>query len=86
MEDESHGLGHNLELSAPGMQDSYATAAVHSDVLGREITAVQISLNQFASQLPEGSFRDGMTRVMAHYDRHGLPGWECVDITRNSGL
>jgi hypothetical protein len=35
---------------------------------------VQIPLDQFASQLPEGPFRDGMTRMMAHYDRHGLPG------------
>jgi hypothetical protein len=31
-------------------------------------------LDEFASQLPEGSFRDGMRRMMAHYDRHGLPG------------
>jgi hypothetical protein len=24
--------------------------------------------------MPEGAFRDGMTRMLAHYDRHGLPG------------
>jgi uncharacterized protein YbjT (DUF2867 family) len=63
-----------FELCAPGMQDSHDTAAILSEVLGRPITAVQIPLDQFASQLPEGPFRDGMTRMMAHYDRHGLPG------------
>jgi uncharacterized protein YbjT (DUF2867 family) len=63
-----------FELSAPGMQDSHQTAEIISEVLGRTISAVQIPLDQFASQLPEGPFRDGMTRMMAHYDKHGLPG------------
>lgn len=67
-----------FELCAPGMQDSYDTAAILSEVLGRPITAVQIPLEQFASQLPEGQFRDGMTRMMAHYDSHGLPGGNAV--------
>ncbi len=63
-----------FELCAPGLLDSYDTAAILSEVLGRPITAVQIPLDEFASQLPEGPFRDGMRRMMAHYDRHGLPG------------
>lgn len=63
-----------FELCAPGMEDSHDTAAILSEVLGRPITAVQIPLDQFASRLPDGSFRDGMRRMMAHYDRHGLPG------------
>ncbi len=42
--------------------------------LGRPISAVQIPLEQFASQLPEGPFRAGMSRMMTHYDPHGLPG------------
>jgi uncharacterized protein YbjT (DUF2867 family) len=67
----SHGT---FELSAPGMQDTYQTAEVIGEVLGRPITAVQLPLDQFASKLPEGPFRDGMTRMMAHYDKHGLPG------------
>ena len=37
-----------FELCAPGMQDTYETAAVISEVLGRPITAVQIPLEQFA--------------------------------------
>ena len=69
-----------FELCAPGMQDSYETAAILTEVLGRMITAVQIPLDQFASQLPEGPFRDGMTRMMAHYDRHGLPGGNAVTL------
>jgi uncharacterized protein YbjT (DUF2867 family) len=63
-----------FELSAAGMQDTYETAEIVSEVLGRTVTAVQIPLDQFASQLPEGHFRDGMRRMMAHYDKHGLPG------------
>jgi uncharacterized protein YbjT (DUF2867 family) len=63
-----------FELSAAGMQDTYETAEIISEVLGRTVTAAQIPLDQFASQLPEGSFRDGMRRMMAHYDKHGLPG------------
>jgi uncharacterized protein YbjT (DUF2867 family) len=63
-----------FELSAPGMQDTNQTAEIVSEVLGRTVTAVQIPLEQFASQLPEGHFRDGMRRMMAHYDEHGLPG------------
>ena len=63
-----------FELCAPGMLDSYETAAILSEVLGRPIAAVQIPLDEFASTLPEGPFRDGMRRMMAHYHRHGLPG------------
>jgi uncharacterized protein YbjT (DUF2867 family) len=63
-----------FELSAPGMQNGYQAAEILSEVLGRPIAAVLIPLDQFAAQLPEGPFRDGMTRMMAHYDRHGLPG------------
>lgn len=63
-----------FELCAPGMQDTHETAAILSEVLGRPIAAVQTPLDQYAARLPEGSFRDGMTRMMAHYDRHGLPG------------
>jgi len=63
-----------FELCAPGMLDSYETAAILSEVLGRPITAVEMPLDQFASLLPEGPLREGMTRMMSHYDRHGLPG------------
>jgi uncharacterized protein YbjT (DUF2867 family) len=63
-----------FELCAPGMEDSYQTAKLISEVLGRPITVMQIPLDRFAAQLPEGAFRDGMARMMAHYDRHGLPG------------
>jgi len=63
-----------FELCAPGMQDSHETAEIIGEVLGRPITAAQIPLDQFAAQLPEGPFRDGMRRMMAHYDKHGLPG------------
>jgi uncharacterized protein YbjT (DUF2867 family) len=67
-----------FELCAPGLMDGHDTAAVIGDVLGRQITAVQIPFDQFALQLPEGPQRDGMRRMMAHYDRHGLPGGNAV--------
>jgi uncharacterized protein YbjT (DUF2867 family) len=63
-----------FELSAPGMQDGHEIAEIIGEVLGRPIAAVQIPLDQFAANLPEGPFRDGMTRMMAYYDKHGLPG------------
>ncbi len=63
-----------FELCAPGMQDTYDTAAILSEVLGRRISAAQVPLDEFAARLPEGPFRDGMVRMMAHYDRCGLPG------------
>ncbi|MBV8787481.1 MAG: hypothetical protein JOZ00_12425 [Mycobacterium sp.] len=56
------------------MQDTHEIAALLSEVLGRQIAAVEITLDEFASRLPEGPFRDGMTRMMAHYNGHGLPG------------
>ena len=69
-----------FELCAPGMQDTHEAAAILSEVLGRPISAVQMPLDEFAARLPEGSFRDGMTRMMAHYDRHGLPGGNAVTL------
>ena len=63
-----------FELCAPGMEDSYETAEMLSEVLRRPVAAVQIPLDRYASQLPEGSFRYGMRRMMDHYDKHGLPG------------
>jgi uncharacterized protein YbjT (DUF2867 family) len=63
-----------FELSAPGNFDSYEAAEILSEVLGRPITASRLPPEQFTSKMPEGPFRDGMTRMMAHYDRHGLPG------------
>ena len=63
-----------FELCARGMEDSYETAEMLSEILGRPIAAVQIPLDEYAAQLPEGAFRDGMRRMMDHYDKHGLPG------------
>jgi uncharacterized protein YbjT (DUF2867 family) len=63
-----------FELSTPGNFDSYEAADILSEVLGRPITASRLPAEQFTSKMPEGPFRDGMTRMLAHYDRHGLPG------------
>lgn len=68
-------LGHGtFELCAAGMPDGLETAAIVSEVLGRRVEAQQVSREQFASQLPAGPARDGLLRMLAHYDGHGLPG------------
>lgn len=63
-----------FELCAPGLVDRNQMAAMISGVLGRTVEAGETPLQEFASTLPEGPVRDGMTRMMAHYDRHGFPG------------
>ena len=71
--DRPHLSYGTFELCAPGNFDSYQTADILSDVIGRPITASQLPADEFTARMPEGSFRDGMTRMLAHYDRHGLP-------------
>jgi uncharacterized protein YbjT (DUF2867 family) len=63
-----------FELCATGMADGNQIAALISEELGRQIEAHQISREQFATQLPDGPMREGLTRMLAHYDEHGLPG------------
>jgi uncharacterized protein YbjT (DUF2867 family) len=63
-----------FELCAPGLVDRVEMAAMVSDVLGRPVSAAVTPLGEFASALPEGPQRDGLTRMMAHYDRHGFAG------------
>jgi uncharacterized protein YbjT (DUF2867 family) len=67
----SHGT---FELCAPGLVDRVEMAAMLSDVLGRQVNAAEVPLHEFASRVPEGPVRDGMTRMLAHYDRHGFAG------------
>lgn len=60
--------------------DSHDTAAILTEVFGRPITAVQIPFDLLASRLPECPFRDGMRRMMAHYDRYGLPRQQSTGV------
>lgn len=62
------------ELCAPGTPDGRETAAVAGEVLDRRVEAQQVPATQFASQLPAGPARDGLARMLAHYDRYGLAG------------
>jgi uncharacterized protein YbjT (DUF2867 family) len=63
-----------FELCAPGMADGVQLAAMISEELGRRIEPYQVDREQFSSQLPAGPMRDGLNRMLAHYDRYGLPG------------
>lgn len=70
-----------FELCAPGMLDTREAAAIASEIVGRPIAAVQIPLDRFASQFPEGPNRTSMVHMMRHYDRIGLPAatpWFCA--------
>jgi len=67
----SHGT---FELCSPGMVDRVQLAAMIGEELGQTIDAERIPLAEWASRLPEGYLRDGLTRMMAHYDEHGFPG------------
>ena len=62
-----------FELCAPGLVDRVQMAGMVSDVLGRPVAAAVTPLHEFASTLPEGPRRDGLTRMMA-YDQHGFAG------------
>lgn len=63
-----------FELCAPGLVDRVEMAAMLSEVLGRRVTAEQVSLEEFASRVPQGPVRDGLTRMLAHYDGYGFAG------------
>jgi nucleoside-diphosphate-sugar epimerase len=63
-----------FELCAPGMVDRVQMAAMISEEIGRRIEAQETPRSQWASRLPEGPIREGLTRMMAHYDEHGFPG------------
>lgn len=69
-----------FELSAPGMVDRVEMAEMASKALGRTIEAGEISPGEWASNspMPEGPLRDGLARMMAHYDEHGFPGGDAL--------
>lgn len=65
-----------FELSAPGMVDRVEMAEMASEALGRTVEADELSPQEWASNsgMPEGPLRDGLLRMMTHYDEHGFPG------------
>ena len=65
-----------FELAAPGMVDRVEMAEMASEALGRTVEADELSPQEWASGsgMPEGSLRDGLVQMMAHYDEHGFPG------------
>ena len=65
-----------FELCAPGMLDRVELTQIMSEVLGRTITPVEITFDEWVRQahIPEGPFRDGMERMFADYGQYGFPG------------
>ncbi len=65
-----------FELCAPGMVDRIELTCIMSDVIGRTITAREITFDQWVAQahISEGPFRDGMQRMYADYAQYGFPG------------
>ena len=65
-----------FELCAPGMLDRVELTQIMSEVLGRTITPVEISFDEWVKQahIPEGPLRDGLQRMYANYGQYGFPG------------
>jgi uncharacterized protein YbjT (DUF2867 family) len=63
-----------FQLCAPGLLDLRQVAAIASTALDRRVDAATASPDQFLSMMPEGYARDGIHRMLAHYDSYGLPG------------
>ena len=65
-----------FELAAPGMVDRGEMAEMAGAALGRTVEAGELSPGDWASSsgMPERPLRDGLVRMMKHYDEHGFPG------------
>ena len=63
-----------FELCAPGLLDLTEIAAIATSAFGRQVDAGETSAEQVASWLPPDRLRDGIRRMIAHYDHYGLPG------------
>lgn len=64
-----------FELSAPGMPDGARLAAMIGEALGRPVEPYEVPREEFAAaQAPDGRLREGLLRMLAHYETHGLPG------------
>lgn len=63
-----------FELSSPGMIDRVQMAALISDVTGRPVKPGAIPRAAWAQQLSPGPVKDGLMRMMEHYDRYGFHG------------
>ena len=75
MTGDALGYG-TFELAAPGMVDRVGMAEMAGAALGRTVEADELSPREWAanSGMPEGPFREGLLRMMEHYDEHGFPG------------
>jgi uncharacterized protein YbjT (DUF2867 family) len=62
-----------FELCAPGLFNGVQVAAIASSILGHRVEATEISPTQNMAGV-EASVRDGMSRMISHYNRFGLPG------------
>ncbi len=61
-----------FELCSPGTFDRTDLADLMARALGRPVQADESSPADAARQLPAGPMREGMTRMMEHYDQHGF--------------
>jgi len=65
-----------FELCSAGMVDRVELTQIMSEALGRTITPVEITFDEWVKQahIPEGAFRDGMRRMYADYAKYGFSG------------
>jgi uncharacterized protein YbjT (DUF2867 family) len=65
-----------FELCDTGMVDRLELAGMMSEALDQPIDAGEPTFEEWAqtAHIPEGSMREGMQKMYAHYDRYGFPG------------
>jgi uncharacterized protein YbjT (DUF2867 family) len=65
-----------FELCDAGMVDRVELATMMSEALKRPIEAAEPTFEEWAqtAHIPEGTIREGMKKMYAHYDRYGFPG------------
>jgi quercetin dioxygenase-like cupin family protein len=67
-----------FELCSPGLVDRIEMAAMRSGAGGRPVEATDVPRDRWSAQLPGALMREGLTRMMAHYDAYGVPGGNAV--------
>jgi uncharacterized protein YbjT (DUF2867 family) len=65
-----------FELCDTGMVDRLELAGMMSEALDQPIDAGEQTFEEWAqtAHIPQGSMREGMQKMYAHYDRYGFPG------------
>ncbi len=72
-----------FELCAPGMLDRTEITRIMSEVLGRKISPVELTFEEWVKRasLPEGPATKGLERMFADYAQYGFPGGNALVLS-----